>query len=454
MHVAIVGTGFSGLVTGAMLAEVGHSVTFVVSDRAQVARMRSGAFPVQEPGLEESVRRSIQELRLEVTTNLGDGVRGAAVVLLALESPLGADGGTDIAEWATTAGRLATLIRPYTVVGVCGTVRIGSTQLLRTILAEDGRRAGRDYDVVTLPALLHRGSAMAEARAPRRLVVGSGCERATSVVRDLYAPFLRDGAQLVVMNERSAEATRFAAAALRVVLRGLTAELADFCAEAGADLLDVLAGSADDSVVARRLARSHTGFPAAEELRDARALVDLSAGWGCSAWTIDAALDQVPRSADAMVTRVRDAVGGDLAGLRIGIWGMASAPGTDDVSDALGIRVARAIREAGATVAVHSPGAEEAIRRALGDLVDVVDAPHAALIGADALLVLSNIPAVRSTDFTRVRRLMARPVLIDPLALWEARQMREAGMTYHGGAGATGPVAAQSACGTSSAWGR
>jgi UDPglucose 6-dehydrogenase len=449
MHVAIVGTGVSGLVTGAMLAEVGHTVTFVAGDRAMVARMRGGAFPIQEPGLEDSVRRSIQQLRLEVTANLAEGVRGAAVVLLALESPLGADGGTDVAEWATTAGRLATLIRPYTVVAVCGTVRIGSTQLLRTILAEDGRRAGRDFDVVMLPSLLHRGTAMAEARAPQRVVVGSGSDRATATIRELYAPFLREGAQLVVMSERSAEATRFAAAALRVVLRGLTSELADFCAEAGADLLDVIDGSTDDAAIARRLARSHTGFPAAESVRDARALVDLSASWGCSAWTVDAALDQVPRSADAFVARVHDAVGGDLAGRRIGIWGIASSPGTDDVSDALGIRVARALREAGATIAVYSPGAEEAIRRSLGDLVDVVDAPHAALIACDALLVLSNIPAVRSTDFTRVRRLMARPVLIDPLALWEGRRMREAGMTYHGGAGATAPVAARSASGTS-----
>lgn len=449
MNVAIVGTSHCGLVTGAMLAEIGHMVTFIVSDRALVARMRSGDLPTQEPGLADSVRRSMQELRLDVTTNLADGVRGAGVVLLALESPVGSDGATDVAAWATMAGRLATLVRAYTVVAVCGTVRIGSTQLLRTILAEDGRQAGRDYDVVALPMLLPRGTALADARAPRRLVVGSGCERAIAVIRQLYAPLLREGTSLVVMKERSAEATQFASAALGVVLRGFTAELADFCAEAGAELLDVLAGVADEPALTRRLARSQTGFPSAQALRDARAMVDMAAEWGCSAWTTDAALDQVPRSADALVARVHDAVGGDVAGLRIAIWGMASAPGTDDVSDALGIRVARALREAGATVAAYSPGAEEAIRSSLGALVDVVDAPEAALIASDALLVLSNIPAVRSTEFSRARRLMARPVLVDPLALWDARQMREAGMTYHGGAGATARHVARSASGTS-----
>lgn len=432
MKVAIVGTGFTGLVTGAALAEVGHSVTCIDSDRGMLARLREGMLPVQEPGLSSLVRRNAQELRLDFSSSVADGLRGAEVVILTLPSPAGADGVTDLSEWATTGGRLASLLRPYTVVIVAGTVRPGGTQLLRTILEEDGRVVGRDFDIVAVPALFSRGTAVIDALSPRRIVIGQTSEHAMRVLRKLFAPFVRDGTQLVTVAERSAETLRYAAAALQVTLHGVAREVADFCEEGGAEIMEVLGHMVSDDASARLLRRAFTAAPPARTLRDARAMTEIANSWGCAPWTLEAALSQIPRTAEAVILRMRAALGDELDGKRIGVWGMAGAAGSDDLDDALGLRILRALLAAGAHLVLHSPGAEDEVRSALGSLVDLTDTPMAALASADALLVLSDIPAMRATDFARARRLMSHPVVVDPLALWNASEMQAAGISYNG----------------------
>lgn len=441
MKVAIVGTGFTGLVTGATLAEMGHAVTCIDTDRGMLARLRERILPFQEPGLAALVRRNSQELRLDFNSSLGDGVRGAEVVILALPSPIGADGVTDMSEWATVGGRLASLLRPYTVVIVAGTVRPGGTQLLRTILEEDGRRVGRDFDVVAVPALFSHGAAVAEALSPRRIVVGGATEHAMRVLRRCYTPFLRDGAHLVTVDERSAETLRYAAAALRVALFGVTREIAGFCEEGGAEVAEVLAHMVGDESGARILRRSLGAAPATRDIREARAMVELANNWGCAPWTLEAALEQVPHTAEGVIQRLRAALDDELDGKRVGVWGMAGVSAGDDPDAAVGLRILRSLLGAGAHLVIHAPGSEDDVRASLGGLVDLTDAPLAALASAHALVVLSDIPSMRAIDLSRARRLMTRPVIVDPLALWNAQEMRNAGIAYNGGAGAPAQVA-------------
>lgn len=433
MNVAVVGTGYVGLVTGAALAEFGHQVTCIDSDRPLVARLQAGQVHIAEPGLEELVRRNRIEQRLTFSASLVAGVRSAEMIILALPSPLGPDGTTDMTHWVSAAAQLAPLLRPFTVVALAGTVRVGTSSLLRTILGEEGRLAGSDFEVVTLPAQLQRGRAVVDALAPRTIVVGGRHDRAIGVVRQLYAPAIRDGARFAVMSTQSAEVLPYATAAMRTVLRGFAWELGAFCEEGGADsreVLDVL-GAGDDLGAA--ITQAHSGFPSSRDLRDARAMNDQASNWGCVSWTVDAALDDIPRSADDVLSRLREVVGDDLSGVRIAVWGMATAAGTDDVSDSLGARVVRSLLSGGARVAVYSPGAEHEVRLQLGESVEITDAPLGPVAAADALLVLSRVPSTRATDFTRVRRLMSHPIVIDPLSLWPTETMRAAGIRHYAG---------------------
>lgn len=439
MKVAIVGTSHSGLVTAASLSEVGHSVTVVDADRTRVARLREGILHPIDPALAESMRRNTQELRLDFSASLSDGIRGAEVIVLALPSPSNNDGVTDMSAWATMAGRLASMLRPYTVVAVVGTLRPGGTQLIRTILEEDGRRAGRDFDVVSLPSLHNHRATLHEALAPRRIVVGGESEHALRVLRKLYAPFLRQGSTLVTVGERSAEAMRYATAAFQVVLQSLAREVADFCEEGGAVIDEVLGelqhGAASD-LPAMALGSAVRASPLECDLRDARAMAELSIAWGCTPSTLSASLEQLPRTLEGILQRLRGTIGDELDGRRIALWGLAGWGEDDDTDQALGLQLARALLSSGAHVVIHAPGVDEAVRDALGNLADLSDSPMAALASADALVVLSDLPAIRATDFTRVRRLMTRPVVIDPLWLWNQGEMLGAGIAYN-----TTPVA-------------
>ena len=434
MKVAIIGTGHTGLVTAASLSEVGHSVTVVDSDRNRIARLREGILHPHEPELTEAVRRNAEELRLEFSASLSDGVRGAEVIVLALPSPTNNDGVTDMSAWDTMAGRLASLVRPYTVVGVAGTLRPGGTQLIRTILEEEGRRAGRDFDVVTLPSMHLRRTTLHQALTPERIVVGGNSEHALRVLRKLYAPFVRQGSALVTVSERSAEAMRYAAASMQVVVQSLAREVANFCEEGGANIAEVLREL--ESVAAGEwhslaLGAAMRASPAAGDLRDARAMAELSTAWGCAPWSVAAAIEQVPRTLESILQRLHGAIGDDLDGKRIAVWGLAGWGDDEGDHDTLGLQVARALLSSGAHVVVHAPGIHDAVRYALGNLADLSDSPMAALAGADALVVLCDLPAIRATDFTRVRRLMARPIVIDPLWLWNQQEMLAAGIAYN-----------------------
>ncbi|MCC6931106.1 MAG: UDP-glucose/GDP-mannose dehydrogenase family protein [Gemmatimonadaceae bacterium] len=439
MKVAIIGTGHTALVTAASLSEVGHSVTLVDTDRGRMARLREGILPVREPALAESMRRNAQELRLEFSTNLSEGIRGAEVIFLALPSPAHSDGMTDMSAWATMAGRLASLLRPYTVVGVVGTLRPGGTQLIRTILEEEGRQSGRDFDVVTLPSMHLRRATLHEALAPERIVVGGDTEHALRVLRTLYAPFLRQGSTLVTVDERSAEAMRYAAAAMQVVVQSFAREVADFCEEGGADIAEVLRELSSVAAGEWRslaLGSAVCASPTAGDLRDARAMTELSMTWGCAPRAAAAALDQVPRTVESILQRLRGAIGDTFDGKRIAMWGLAGWGEDDGDGDSLGLQVARSLRSAGANVVVHAPGLDEGVRTALGSMTELSDSSMAALSGADALIVLCDLPAIRATDFARARRLMARPVVVDPLWLWNQREMLGAGIAYNTAAAA------------------
>lgn len=435
MKVAIVGTSHSGLLIAASLADVGHHVTVVDVDRSHIARLREGVIGGCEPPLAASLQRNVQALRLDFSASLSDGIRGAEVLVLALSSPANANGITDMSEWATTAGRLSSLLRPYTVVVVAGTVRPGGTQLLRTILEEDGRRAGRDFDVCAIPTMHRHGSRPHGAATTERIVVGGASEHALHVLRKLYAPYIREGAQVVTVGERSAEAMRYASAAWQVVADAVAREVADFCEEGGADIVEVLGELtviATGEGHASRARRTLRTSPEASELRDARAMAEMGTAWGCAPWTVASALAQVPRTAEGVVERLRGAMGDELSGKRIAIWGIPGWGEAGDGEEALGVHVARLLLSAGAHVVIHEPVVPDGVQDALGNLADLTDSPMAALASADALVVLSDIPAIRATDFSRARRLMSHPVVIDPLWLWSKRAMLDAGMYYNG----------------------
>ncbi|OOG43203.1 UDP-glucose 6-dehydrogenase [Rhodanobacter sp. C06] len=436
MKVTIFGTGYVGLVTGACLAEMGNHVVCVDIDAGKVERLLRGEIPIYEPGLEPIVRRNHADGQLDFTTDAAAGIAHAEVIFIAVGTPPDEDGSADLKYVLGVARTIGRHLDRYAVVVNKSTVPVGTADRVRTAIAAElaTRDAAIQFDVVSNPEFLKEGDAVEDCLRPDRIVIGSSSERAVAVLRKLYAPFNRNHERTVVMDERSAELTKYAANAMLATKISFMNEIANIAERVGADVELVRQGIGADPRIGYHFIYPGAGYGGSCFPKDVQALERTARGAGYAArllGAVEAVNHDQKTKLFELISRHFD---GDLEGKTIALWGLAFKPNTDDMREASSRRLMEALWDAGACVQAFDPEAREETRRIYGERNDLVLCEHArdALQGADALAIVTEWKAFRSPDFARIRALLKTPVIFDGRNLYDPAAVEEAGLAYYG----------------------
>lgn len=429
MKIAVIGTGYVGLVTGTCFAESGHTVACVDVDQRKVATLRAGGIPIYEPGLEELVKRNVKEGRLSFTTQYAEAVPGADVAFIAVGTPPGETGEADLSYVLKAAESIGEAMTGYCVVVNKSTVPVGSADKVREVL---GRAAKAPFDVVSNPEFLKEGAAIDDFMRPDRVVVGVESERAKAIMGDLYAPFTRAEQPVLYMDLRSAELTKYAANAMLATRISFMNEIAALCDRLGADVDSVRRGMGSDKRIGHPFLHAGAGFGGSCFPKDVKALMTTARFVGLDFDLLRSVERVNERQKRLLVEKALKHFGGTLAGKRVGVWGLAFKPKTDDMREAPALTVISGLVGAGAKVRAHDPVAREVAERMLHGTVELVEEPYAAAEGADALVLVTEWNEFRQPDWARLKGLMRSPVLLDGRNAWDGAKARAAGFTYYG----------------------
>ncbi len=428
MKIAVVGTGYVGLVTGACLAESGNTVTCIDIDREKIEKLRKGIIPIYERGLTEIVHQNIAQHRLFFTTSLEEGIRDALIILLALPTPPGADGSADLQYVLKVADEIGPLLKQYTIVVTKSTVPVGTAELVRARIAA---KTKVEFDVVSNPEFLREGLAVEDFLKPERVVVGTRSEKARKIMGQLYAPFTRQGNPILFMDERSAELTKYAANAFLATKITFMNEIAALCERLGADVDQVRKGMGTDSRIGKRFLFAGIGYGGSCFPKDVQALAHTSRKAGYEFRILDAVESVNQRQRTEIARRVIDFFGGSVRGKKIAVWGLAFKPHTDDIREAPALYNINLLLEKGAELAVHDPEAMENVRKIYGNRLSYAVEPYDTLQDADALLIATEWPVYRNPDFDEMAARMKNKLIFDGRNLYELDQIRELGFTYY-----------------------
>ncbi len=429
MKIAVIGTGYVGLVTGTCFAESGHQVTCVDVDERKVATLRAGGIPIYEPGLEELVKRNVKEGRLAFTTSYAEAIPGAEVAFIAVGTPPGETGEADLSYVLSAAQSIGQALTGYCVVVNKSTVPVGSADKVREVL---GRTARAPFDVVSNPEFLKEGAAIDDFMRPDRVVVGVEGEQARAVMAELYAPFTRAEQPVLFMDLRSAELTKYAANAMLATRISFMNEIASLCDRLGADVDAVRRGMGSDKRIGHPFLHAGAGFGGSCFPKDVKALMTTARFVGLDFDLLRSVERVNERQKRLLVEKALRHFNGTLAGKQVGVWGLAFKPKTDDMREASALTVISGLVGAGAKVKAHDPVAREVAEKMLHGTVDLVEEPYAAAEGADALFLVTEWNEFRQPDWARLRSMMRTPVLFDGRNVWDAPKARAAGFTYYG----------------------
>jgi UDPglucose 6-dehydrogenase len=429
MKIAIIGTGYVGLVTGTCFAESGHSVTCVDVDQKKVELLRGGGIPIYEPGLEELVKRNVREKRLAFTTSYAEAVPGAEVAFIAVGTPPGETGEADLRYVLSAAESIGQAMTGYCVVVNKSTVPVGSADRVREVLA---RTTTQPFDVVSNPEFLKEGAAIDDFMRPDRVVVGVASDRARAAMTELYAPFVRAEQPVLFMDVRSSELTKYAANAMLATRISFMNDMAALCERLGADVDAVRRGVGSDKRIGHPFLHAGAGFGGSCFPKDVRAVIRTARDVGLDFDLLRAVERVNERQKRALVERAQKHFGGKLAGKRFGVWGLAFKPKTDDMREAPSLVLIEALVGNGATVKAHDPVSREVAEKLLHGTAELVDEPYAAAEGADALFLVTEWNEFRQPDWARLKASMRTPVLFDGRNVWDAGKARAAGFTYYG----------------------
>jgi UDPglucose 6-dehydrogenase len=432
MKIAVMGSGYVGLVTGACLAEAGHQVTGVDVNEVKVAALKAGKCPIYEPGLEELFQTVIADGRLKFTTRAEDAVPDADVVFLCVGTPTNSEGRTDLSYVDSAAQAVARNMKGYTAVVLKSTVPVGTNRRVADLIA---RTTKTDHDVVSNPEFLREGAAVRDFREPDRVVVGVRSARASEVMRRLYDPFLTVGRPLLVMDPESAELVKYAANALLATKISFINEIAGLCEHFGADVRRVREGISFDPRIGPQFLSAGIGFGGSCFPKDLRALVESAEAVGRTARIAEAALTVNERQKHLLGDKILAHFAGDVKGRTIAVWGLAFKPGTDDIREASALTVIGRLLEAGASVQASDPKAVDNVRAHFGDRGDRLkffQNHYDALQGADALALVTEWQEYREPDWeTLITRLRA-PVVFDGRNIYDPLEMARLGIAYYG----------------------
>ena len=427
MKLAVVGTGYVGLVVGASFAETGNDVVCVDNDVKKIRALKRGRMPIYEPGLEELVARNQAERRLRFTSALSRAVKGAQVVFIAVGTPQDEDGSADLTHVLAVARDVARAMNEYKVIVTKSTVPVGTASRLREVIR---RETTHPFSVVSNPEFLKQGAAIDDFMRPDRVVIGAEDPRASELMQTLYAPFTRTGAPIQVMDCASAELCKYAANAMLATRVSFMNEMANVCELFGGDVDNVRRAMAADRRIGPSFLFPGIGYGGSCFPKDVSALVRFSRdkGYRCRILeSVEAVNDaQKHRLVEKMVTHF-----GSLEGKTIGLWGLSFKPRTDDMREAPSVAVVNDILAKGGRVQAYDPRAERAAREILGDRIAYAQRSYDAITGADALAIVTEWNEFREPDFTRIRSLMRTPVIFDGRNLFDVDQMRAEGFTYH-----------------------
>lgn len=428
MKIAVVGTGYVGLVTGTCFAETGNQVTCVDINQEKVQQMQAGKIPIYEPGLDDLFQRNTQEGRLHFTTSLKEGIEGAKVIFLALPTPPGADGSADLKYILQVANDLGPILSDYTVIIDKSTVPVGTSDKVRAAIA---KKATVDFDVVSNPEFLREGVAVEDFMKPDRVVIGTQSDRAKDLMSRLYAPLVRQGNPIIFMDERSAELTKYAANAFLATKITFMNEIANLCELVGANVDEVRKGIGTDSRIGKRFLFAGIGYGGSCFPKDVQALAKTSAENNYEFKILDSVMKVNENQKTKLIPHLAKHFKGDLAGKKIAMWGLAFKPYTDDIREAPALYNIDALLELGATVSAYDPEAMGHVKQLMGDKITFTKNPYEALEDADALLIVTEWPQFRTPDFDRMDSLLKNKVIFDGRNLYELNQMQELGYTYY-----------------------
>jgi UDPglucose 6-dehydrogenase len=426
MKIAVVGTGYVGLVVGACLAENGNEVVCVDKDEAKIQTLNGGRMPLYEPGLEELVRRNRSEDRLLFTTDLPMAVRASEIVFIAVGTPQGEDGSADLQHVLAVAHDIGRAINKYTVVVDKSTVPVGTAKHVQAAIAAE---TTHPFSVVSNPEFLKQGAAIEDFMKPDRVVIGIEDERSAAVMQELYAPFTRTGAPIVTMDTASAELSKYAANSLLASRISFMNEIANVCELVGANVDHVRMAIGSDRRIGSSFLFPGVGYGGSCFPKDVKALLKSAQDKGYE-FKILAAVEDVNEAQKARLVCKMQAHFGDMKGRTIALWGLAFKPRTDDMRDAPAIPIIERLLELGANVRAYDPEAGETARRRFGDRITICEKSYDALAGADALAIVTEWNEFREPDFKKMRQLLKRPIVFDGRNLYSPEHMRALGFTY------------------------
>ena len=433
MNIAIVGTGYVGLVTGTCFAEIGVDVTCVDVDAKKIEKLEQGIIPIYEPGLKELVLRNKEAGRLHFTTDLSSCLDSVEVIFSAVGTPPDEDGSADLKYVLQVARTIGQNMTDYKLVVTKSTVPVGTAKKVRAAIQEELDRRGLvlDFDVASNPEFLKEGSAVADFMSPDRVVVGVESEKARELMTCLYKPFLLQNFRVIFMDIPSAEMTKYAANSMLATRISFMNDIANLCELVGADVNMVRAGIGSDTRIGRKFLYAGCGYGGSCFPKDVKALIKTAEQNGYKMRVLTAVEDVNEAQKGILFRKLQDALGSDLAGRTVALWGLSFKPETDDMREAPALVLIDKLLAAGCKVRVYDPVAMDECRRRIGDTVYYATDHYDALLDADAMLLVTEWKTFRLPAWPVVKRTMCRPIIIDGRNIFDAKDLAEAGFEYH-----------------------
>ncbi|MEO6335083.1 MAG: UDP-glucose/GDP-mannose dehydrogenase family protein [Pyrinomonadaceae bacterium] len=429
MHIAVIGTGYVGLVTGACFAEFGVDVTCVDVDTTKIEKLNNGIIPIYEPGLDQIVEKNVKAGRLRFTTEIASAVEGARVVFLAVGTPPKKDGSPDMSYYQQAAKDVAEAMNGYKVLVTKSTVPIGTGKWLREFVTAN-LKTPTEFGVASNPEFLREGAAIDDFMRPDRVVIGSNEAEAIEVMKELYRPLYLIETPIVITSLEAAELIKYAANAFLATKITFINEVANLCDAIGCDVHDVARGMGMDNRIGRKFLHPGPGYGGSCFPKDTRALTTVADQFGVETRIVDAVIEANERQRDAMIPKIESLVG-DLAGKKIGILGLSFKPETDDMRESPAIEIIHTLLDRGATVRAFDPVAMEEAKHCLREIEYASD-EYDAIDGADALVIITEWNQFRALDMEKVKQLLKTPKIADLRNIYEPSDMRELGFDYVG----------------------
>ena len=429
MKISVIGTGYVGLVVGTCFAESGNDVICVDIDERKLKMLRKGESPIYEPGLTDLLKKNLAEDRIKFMSDLSQAVTKSDIIFLALPTPQSEDGSADLRHVLDVARKIGDLMNGYKVVVNKSTVPVGTADRVKEIISKQTRY---EFDVVSNPEFLKEGAAVNDFMKPDRIVIGTRSERALAMMQDLYAPFIRTGNPVIVMDERSSELTKYASNAFLATKVSYMNEIANLCERVGADIDFVRKGMGTDARIGQQFLFAGVGYGGSCFPKDVSALIKTSSEHGYDLKIVNAVEDVNKKQKRIIVDKIKHHFKSHLKGSTIALWGLSFKPNTDDIREAPALQIIEALLKEGVTLRVHDPEAMEETKRRIGNSVKYFDNNYDALKGADALIVVTEWNEFRRPDFDRMKNLMKSPVIFDGRNIYSPEKIRERGFVYFG----------------------